>query len=269
MAVAEAVRPARANRLPAAVALATLALFAAAEIATTYVNAVLGLALHGLLLSALFVAAGRGAAGAPLTEPLNRLLFSLTLVPLIRILSLSLPLARFDQAYWYLMAGVPVFTATVVVMASLDLRPADVALRLRWSGWHLPVVLLGCGLGIAEYHILRPDPLIDGLALRQFVLPALILLAATGFLEELLFRGVLQQTATAALGWAGVLYVSAVFAILHIGYRSGIDVAFVFAIALIYGWAVKRTGSIIGVSLSHGVTNIMLFLVVPFVPTLT
>jgi len=42
----------------------------------------------------------------------------------------------------------------------------------------------------------------------------------------------------------------------------------VFAIALLYGWVVRRTGSIIGVSVSHGITNITLFLLIPFIPVL-
>ena len=91
---------------------------------------------------------------------------------------------------------------------------------------------------------------------------------ATGFLEEFLFRGILQTSASQVLAGFAIPYVSLVFAILHIGYRSALDVAFVLVIALIYGWVARRTGSIMGVSMSHGVTNIMLFLVVPFVPAL-
>ena len=36
-------------------------------------------------------------------------------------------------------------------------------------------------------------------------------------------------------------------------------------VALLFGFFVARTGSILGVTLSHGLTNIMLFLVIPFV----
>ena len=196
------------------------------------------------------------------------LLFALTLVPLIRILSLSMPLARFDPALWYLMAGLPVFLGALVIMGSLGLRPAAVGLRLNRSPLQPAVVCLGLGLGFLEYQILRPEPLIGELTLARFVLPALILLVATGFLEEFLFRGILQTSASQVLAGFAIPYVSLVFAILHIGYRSALDVAFVLVIALIYGWVARRTGSIMGVSMSHGITNIMLFLVVPFIPAL-
>jgi membrane protease YdiL (CAAX protease family) len=255
----------------AALALGTLAVFAAAELLTTYGSPIPGIALHALVLTTLIAAAGLTPESRQGESPshVSRLLYSLTLVPLIRILSLSMPLARFDPALWYLMAGLPVFLAAVVIMGPLGLRFRDVGLRTSWSALQPAVILLGFALGFLEYQILQPEPLIDDLTLAQFILPALILMVATGFLEEFLFRGLLQTIAAPVLGGATVLYVSLVFAILHIGYRSGTDAAFVLAIALIYGWVVRRTGSIMGVSVSHGITNIMLFLVVPFVPALS
>lgn len=271
MVVTERVQEREGPLLVAVTASGILVLIAAAELVTTLVHALTGMVMHALLLSGLILAAsalGEAAPDSP-AQRLQRLLYGLTPIPLIRILSLSMPLERFGQTYWYLIVGIPVLAATLVVMAMLGLRLPEVGLRLGRPALHLPLALLGLGLGIIEYHILGPQPLIDDLTIQQFVVPALVLLVATGFLEELLFRGMLQQAASPALGSLTIIYVSTVFALLHIGYESAPDVAFVFGIALIYGWAAKRTGSIMGVSLSHGITNIMLFLVVPFVPILT
>ncbi len=252
-------------------AFSTLTSFATAELVTTFVHPIAGIALHAVILSALILAAGLSAEAeqGPGSTHTSRLLYSLTIVPLIRILSLSMPLSQFDPVLWYLMAGLPVFLAALVVIGPLGLRPASIGLRLSRSPLQPAVLALGFALGFFEYQILRPQPLIAELTLVDFALPALILLVATGFLEEFLFRGILQTTASPSLGGGfAVIYVSLVFAILHIGYRSATDVLFVLAIALIYGWVVRRTGSIMGVSMSHGITNIMLFLVVPFIPAL-
>ena len=46
-------------------------------------------------------------------------------------------------------------------------------------------------------------------------------------------------------------------------HNSLIDIAFVFVVAMFFAWVVKRTGSLLGVTLAHGVTNIMLYLVLP------
>ena len=85
----------------------------------------------------------------------------------------------------------------------------------------------------------------------------------TGFVEELIFRGVLQRSAVAMWGWWGIIYVSLLFASVHMIHGSAIDIAFVFVIAVFFAWVVKRTGSLLGVTLSHGITNIVLYLVAP------
>jgi membrane protease YdiL (CAAX protease family) len=111
-------------------------------------------------------------------------------------------------------------------------------------------------LGLIEYFILRPAPLIESLTWQTVWLPALILLVFTGVLEEVIFRGVMQHTAIGALGRLGLFYVAAIFAVLHLGYRSILDVLFVFAVAVLFGLLVPRRGSLLGVSLAHGLTNI-------------
>ncbi|HLA19288.1 MAG TPA: type II CAAX endopeptidase family protein [Dehalococcoidia bacterium] len=261
----------RLDRTRLAFAAATLAAFATAEVVTVFTDPITGIALHGATLLALLAASGLGGRGESVADgPLSRLLYFLALVPLIRIVSLTMPLGRFDQTYWFLAAGLPVFVAGVVVTGTLGIRPKDIGLRLSRRGLHLQllVAVFGLGLGFSEYHILRPDALIDDLTFRQMIVPALVIMFATGFLEEFIFRGILQRLAEGFFGRSGFLYVSLIFAILHIGYRSATDFMFVFAIALLYGWVVRRTGSIIGVSVSHGITNITLFLLIPFIPAL-
>jgi membrane protease YdiL (CAAX protease family) len=76
----------------------------------------------------------------------------------------------------------------------------------------------------------------------------------------------LQQVAVDQWGRAfGIVYVAAIFSVLHVGYSSFVDVAFVFGIGLFFGWAADKTGSIVGVTLAHGLANIVLFLILPAV----
>ena len=144
--------------------------------------------------------------------------------------------------------------------------PAEVGLTL---GRSLPLQTLtglsGLGLGYLEYRILHPTPLALSFTLGSIWLPALILLLFTGLLEELIFRGLLQRASQALLGNLGPVYVSLAFAVLHIGYRSLADIAFVFAVGLLFSLVSGRSRSIWGVTLAHGLTNISLFLVFPFI----
>ncbi|HLB27365.1 MAG TPA: hypothetical protein VJN32_06915, partial [Dehalococcoidia bacterium] len=123
-------RALRLGRTRLTFAAATLAAFATAEVITVFTDPITGIALHGVTLLALFVASGFGGRGERVADgPLSRLLYALALVPLIRIVSLTMPLGRFDQTYWFLAAGLPVLAAGVVIVGTLGIRPRDIGLR--------------------------------------------------------------------------------------------------------------------------------------------
>ncbi|MEJ2737167.1 MAG: lysostaphin resistance A-like protein [Anaerolineae bacterium] len=236
-----------------------LAGIAFAETVITFASPQAGLVAHSLLLLALLL---HSALVAPLEE--RNLWASLAFAPLIRILSLSLPLAELPILSWYLITSVPLFAAAFVASRALGYSWRDLGLHLR--GWPLQVAigLTGLLFGALEYLILRPEPLAQGLDPVYLWRPALILLVSTGLLEEMIFRGLMQRAAVGALAVPGIVFVALVFAALHIGYRSLLDVAFVLAVGLFFGWVVHRTRSLLGVTLSHGLTNIGLFLLMPY-----
>lgn len=235
---------------------------ALAELVTTYANPQLGLVIHGGLLVLIFLHASIGAARAE-----QRFLFTLTLAPLIRLLSLSMPLLEFQFLYWYMVIGAPLFLSVWLVLRLTGFTPRQVGLSL---GTGLPlqiaVAFTGLILGYLEFVILKPEPLVESFSLQNVWLPALILLVFTGFLEEMIFRGLMQQASLATIGKLGPLYISLLFAVLHIGYRSLADFVFVLLVGLYFSLVVSRTRSILGVTLAHGLTNITLFLVFPFWP---
>ena len=104
----------------------------------------------------------------------------------------------------------------------------------------------------------------DEFSFEAIWLPALILIVFTGVLEEIIFRGIIQQASLATYGRFGIFFVAVLFAILHIGWGSLLDVVFVFGVALVFGIVTQRTGSLLGVTISHSLTNICLFLIFPF-----
>jgi membrane protease YdiL (CAAX protease family) len=231
-----------------------------AEIVTAVVQPQVGMILHALLLVGLTL---YGASGQ-LTEG-RRLALALTLAPLIRLLSLSLPLIRFPQATWYPIVAIPLLIAAWIVIRLLGVSRHDLGLRAGNLPLQLMLVGGGLGLGAAEYAILRPASLVADYSWGTLVLPALSLVIFTGFTEELIFRGLLQTVAAPALTRWTLMYVALLFAALHIGYLSVSDVAFVFAVGVLFGEIVRRGGSILGVTLAHGLTNVTLFLIMPYV----
>jgi membrane protease YdiL (CAAX protease family) len=247
------------SRFSVVVVPAYVAAIVTAEMVTALVDPRWGVGLHVAVLWALLVhfswANERSEA---------KLVLALCLAPLIRILSLGMPLEDVDLVYWFLIVGAPMIVAALLVARTLGLSRHDIGLTVRNLPLQLLVGALGVGLGIAEYLILKPDALVDELTWQQAWWPAVILLVATGFGEELVFRGVMQSASADALGKATILYVAIVFAALHVGYKSTLDVAFVFLVALFFGWVVARTGSLLGVSLCHGIANVVLYVIVPF-----
>jgi membrane protease YdiL (CAAX protease family) len=244
-----------------AAALTYLLLICVAELLTVTPEPRIGLVLHGLLLISLLIHSAVASQRA-----YHRLLLALTIAPLTRMVSLSLPLAvaQIPQLYWYLIISVPLFVATSLTAHTLGLSRRQIGLTLQQIPLQLPVAATGLAFGVIEYWILKPEPLVDNPTWPNLLVGFLILMICTGFAEELIFRGVMQCTAQQALGSLGLLYVAILFAVLHIGYQSAQDVAFVFVVALVFGWVVRRSGSLLGVTLAHGLTNVILFLVMPF-----
>jgi hypothetical protein len=230
----------------------------AAEMVTVFIRPGAGVITHIFLLVALIV-----HSSLVVGRPERRLLLPLTLAPLTRILSLSMPLGSFVQIYWYPIIYAPLLLGSLLVIRNLDFRASQIGIKMGRLPFQLSIGLTGVVFGIMEYVILSPPLLTPQFTLATVWLPALLFMASTGFVEELIFRGVLQRAYGDSWGWWGIVYVSGVFAVLHMGFLSFTDLVFVFAVALFFGWMVKRTGSILGVSLSHGITNGILYLVIP------
>ncbi|HSH80517.1 MAG TPA: type II CAAX endopeptidase family protein [Herpetosiphonaceae bacterium] len=236
-----------------------LGIIAFAELVTSALDSRAGLAVHALVL--VVVLAHGGTAG---DDQAGKLALALALAPLIRILSLSLPLAQFPRLAWYPLVTAPLLIATVMLArqmhltrAVFGLRPGDIPLQLMLGG-------SGFGLGVVAYLIFKPDPLLTVFSWDAFLLQTANLLIFTGLVEEAIFRGLLQSLALPVLGCRGILYVSLLFAALHIGHGSAVGIMFVFGVSLMFAYLVLWSGSILGVALAHGVMNVTLFLVIPF-----
>lgn len=235
-----------------------LALVGVAEYLTAVVNPLVGLGMHALLLLGLSLLSG--LAGSPAER---RLWLALTLAPLIRLLSLSLPLPRMPQVAWYPAVALPLLLAAWLVIRQTRVTRRQIGLTLDNIPLQLGLSLTGLALGTLEYMILRPAPLPEVAILSGFLLAALSLFIFTGFSEELIFRGLMQSLALPVLARWALIYVSLLFGLLHIGHLAWVDIVFVALVGLLFAQIVRWSGSIFGVSLAHGLTNITLFLVLP------
>lgn len=196
-------------------------------------------------------------------EPAHHLFIMMAFPPLIRLISLAMPSTQLSIIYEYALISIPVFLAARIALNRLQITWSVIGYHFKGILFQLLVASTGFILGYAQYLLLQPEPLIIELSLQRFLLAALILLIATGFIEELVFRGIMQRTAVALINRSGIIYIAAVYTILHIGYQSVPNLLFVFVTSLYFGWIVLRTQNLVGISICHGIMNIMLLLIMP------
>jgi uncharacterized protein len=228
------------------------------EITLDSFNPLLGLLLYGGMISVLLLhAAWLG------NNSTHRLLVSLTMLPLIRLLSYSLPLRNFPLIYWYLIVSIPLLITIVLIPMTLKLAWHDIGFYTKGAIWQLLIGAGGLILGVVQYYILRPQPIVTHLTLSEIWIPILILMICTGVLEEAIFRGLLLRTASDALGAISILYTALLYTALYVGHASTVQIAFVMAVSLLFGWFSARTRSTLGVAIAHGLINVMCFIVLP------
>lgn len=234
----------------------------------------IGLGVHILLVFTLMFLS---VLIQPKDATLAPLLVAASLASLVRVFSLAVPRYNFvaspetnplNTIPWLALVSVPLLVSVAAVAYVQRLRPRDLGLAVhRWPEvmQQTAIALTGIPLGLVEFFILRPAAWIAQLTFGSLVLGGLVIFFATGFSEELIFRAILLKRAVEGLGTrGGLLYVTAIFASLHIFFLNGVDLVFVFAVGLFYGVVVITTRNLWGVILSHSLGNVILYLVAPF-----
>lgn len=233
----------------------------AAELLTR-LNPVAGMILHATVFCMLLALA---ASSTTLSK--ERFALGLALVPLIRMVSLAIPASSFDQTVWYIVTAIPLFAASMVVVQATSLNRGDLNLRLpkpRYWIASVAVAISGLVIGSVEYMLLRPPAMSSEATLNHLILTIEMLVVATGFLEEFVFRGILLGGAQGIMRQSpAILYTAVIFATLHIGQVSAFHVLFVLAVGVYFGVVVSRTQSLYAVAVAHGLANVMLFVVLP------
>jgi uncharacterized protein len=216
-----------------------------------------GLVLHLCLACALLAHSSFGPHRG------RAVVFALALAPLVRVVSLGLAFTDLPPLIRYALAAVSLAAAGGTAARALAFGRAELGLRIGQFQQQLRIGLFGLPLAGMQYVILRPSAIPVDLSAPGVQLTAPLLLIWLGLVEEFVFRGVLQAAARMDLGWRGLFYASAVYALLHVGSGS-VDAAFMaFCVGLAFAGVVARTGSLLGVSLAHSLANLVLHVVLP------
>jgi membrane protease YdiL (CAAX protease family) len=246
------------------VVILALAVIAAAEVTFVIGAVVIGAVAIGAVAYALVLVLFLLAYLTWTSEQARRLLLALTTVPIVRLLSLSVPTLLVPILDWYILIGVPAFLGILLVARTLRLRPVDLGLgRPRRIRPQVVVASSGLLLGLPAYLISRPDPMVAIPTPFLIVQAAVILAVFGGFLEELLYRGLIQSMASGMLARGGIIVSSATTAIMYASSLNVRYVLFMTLVAVFFGLAVRRTGSIVGTTGAHAILLITQLIVWP------
>lgn len=192
---------------------------------------------------------------------------SLALIPLYILFTASLPWFFISQQYllpavYSLIIGLCLWH---VYQKGLNLKEIFGFTREKLPRYILIGLNIGVPLGTVEYLILRPAAAFPSFQVQYLLRDAVYMIGFVGLGEELLFRGLIQRDLTKAFGFKwGLFGASFMFAVMHLTWRSLPELGFVFIAALVLGFLYYKTKSLTAPIIAHGVNNIMLVAVLPY-----
>ena len=200
---------------------------------------------------------------APLYFEETRMFQVFALVPLFRLVNLGMPVFVDLTIYRFPLIYAPLIPGVYVVARNQNLNVPKV------NSWREVLLfpfasVFGALLAQIEFLIITPNALIPEWSPLNYLLIVVVMFGFVGFVEEWLFRGVLQRTLEDSIGrWGGLLLASAIFGLMHSAYGSVAEIAFAFALGLLFGLIYDRTDSLFLITVVHGSLNVFLFAVIP------
>ena len=249
------------QKIIAGLILYLLALGIAEVTAAYYPTEYYGLLIHAAIMLSLVV-----LSSYTKEVKYSRLLQGLALASMIRILSTSIPLLVFlNPIYIFVLIYSMLIFISYFFLKSQKISMEDAGVTVKNLKLQALIALSGPFFGVIEYFILKGYlPVTEITYVGEIISSIIIMIFFVGFTEELIFRGIILQHTTKILSAnKSILFASILFMLMHMGWHSPMDLAFVFGVGLFYGYAFIKTGSIIGITLSHGLTNVFEYIVIP------
>lgn len=173
-----------------------------------------------------------------------RSLLVLALLPLIRLMSYSVPLRIFPPFLWHLILGIPVAVSIIMISRTPYFNLRDFYFDYFPLGYILLFSIFGIPLGIAGKYILAAQDQGTGSNVFLLVIAAAILFVFVALLEEVLFRGLLTDAFTHVFDRRVDFLVNILYASMFIGSKSIYFVLFMGLVGLIFSFFVNRTWSL-------------------------
>ncbi|MBO3754893.1 MAG: CPBP family intramembrane metalloprotease [Candidatus Brockarchaeota archaeon] len=180
-------------------------------------------------------------------------------------------LSPFQVGFLSLPTFIPTIYTLILIGLILYLTYRGIPARgVRISlGGHSVGLQLGAGfgvgaiLGVVEYFVLRPGPILVGVGFFQMLTYIVVVLAVmVGVVEEVLFRGLLQGSLERIMpGWQAIGVASVMFGLMHVGWMNPLEVLLAYGAGVVFGCMAMVTDSLIAPITAHGFGNLVLYLI--------
>jgi membrane protease YdiL (CAAX protease family) len=158
------------------------------------------------------------------------------------------------------------FIPLVLTIREQNLKLRDLGMTFSKNNLLSVAIILGIGLGFIDYFILSPPALIPNPTPGEIFKLSIVMFFFMGVVEEIIFRSMLQQRLEEKIGlFKGLIVASIMYGVMHAGYSNYYEFLFATFTGLAIGFSFQRTRSLPFAVIAHGVNNIVLFGILPFI----
>ncbi len=191
---------------------------------------------------------------------------SLALIPLYVLFTSSLPWFFIDQQFLLPAVYSIILALCFWHMHEHNIQPNSIGLKKhKLLKYAIIGTIIGCITGPIEYLVLQPAPAFPTFEFKFLFRDIIYMTFFVGIGEEILFRGLIQNDLINAFGTKkGIIGQAFLFGVMHMTWRSPLELAFTFFAGLLFGILYHKTGSLTAPIVFHGVNNTVLVAILPY-----
>lgn len=195
----------------------------------------------------------------------GRSIQALSLLPILRLLNMSMPVFSEMTINLYIFIYVPLALPAYFLIRHQDISKEMLGFQFTNMKKYIPLaIVVGLFIALGEHSIIHAGNLIPDLSIGSLLKISIIMIFFVGFMEELVFRSLLQTRLTESFGdLRGLLFASILFGVMHSVYGTIYEVFFTAFAGLVIGYMFQKTNSFPLVTLTHGLVNVFLFGIIP------
>lgn len=196
---------------------------------------------------------------------IKKVLQSMILLILMRIISLIMPQFFTVTLLWYVLINGVMFIPIYIIIKNQDIPLSELGINFKHIHIYIPIALIiGMAFAALEYRILDPLALIENIQLSNLVKIAIVMFVFIGAIEELVFRSILQTRLEKVIGPKEGLFVTGIlFGIMHSVYGQINEILLASIFGIVIGYIFQKTRSFPFILTINGTANMFLFGILP------